>query len=148
MEKPIAHGPSEWHSRLRIPDWSLVWPLMGGLGCLNLTRHFSKFNSSSSAHGCRMNLSCKKRWEQLKRHQTGTSLIFQDRLYGHQGGLLATNVCMRVRIWSDICFYYNMLPDSEVVGKETYCPHFLVTTEAIQKHPQVCDPRICSGQLR
>lgn len=61
-------------------------------------------------------------------------------IVGPSGGLLAMNVCMRVRIWSDVCFYYNMLPDSEVVGKETYCPHFLVTTEGIQKHPQVCDP--------
>lgn len=57
------------------------------------------------------------------------------------GGLHAMNVCIRVRIWSDICFYYNILPDSEVVGKETYCPHLLVTSEDYsypsKKHPKI-----------
>ena len=42
--------------------------------------------------------------------------------------LLAMNVRVSVRIWSDTCFYYNTLPDSEIVG-ENYCPHLLLIIE-------------------
>lgn len=151
LVKPIAQSPSEWHSRIRITDWLLVWALQGVLSCLNLTRHFTKFNSSSSARGCHVNLSCKRQEEQLEGHQTGTSFNFQDRLYGHLGVSLLWMFVWGSEFDLTFAFIITYISDSEVVGKETYCPYLLVTIEDYsypsKKHPKVCDSPVCSGQF-